>query len=84
MGERLPGAGALAGALLLGFVAYGLSIFCYIHAQRHLGAAKTSAWYAIAPFVGAALSCLVFWQLPTGRFFLALGVMGLGAYFAQE
>ena len=36
-------------ALLLGFVAYGLSIFTYIRAQHYLGAAKTSAFYAFAP-----------------------------------
>ena len=38
--------------LLLGFVAYGLSIYFYVYAQRDLGAAKTSAYYAIAPFIG--------------------------------
>jgi len=43
-------------ALLLGFLAYGMSIFFYIYAQRYLGAAKTSAYYAIAPFIGAGLS----------------------------
>jgi drug/metabolite transporter (DMT)-like permease len=43
-------------ALVLGFIAYGLSIFLYVKAQRDLGAAKTSAYYAIAPFVGSLLS----------------------------
>ena len=38
--------------LLLGFVAYGLSIYFYVYAQRYLGAAKTSAYYAISPFIG--------------------------------
>lgn len=42
--------------LFLGFVAYGLSIFLYVRAQSVLGAAKTSAYYATAPFVGAFLS----------------------------
>ena len=42
--------------LLLGFVAYGLSIFTYVRAQKTLGAVKTSAFYAIAPFAGAVLS----------------------------
>jgi drug/metabolite transporter (DMT)-like permease len=40
-------------ALGLGFVAYGLSIFFYIYAQRYLGAARTSAYYAVSPFLGA-------------------------------
>ncbi len=50
IGEPLPKLGAVAAALLLGFVAYGLSIFCYVRAQNALGAAKTSAYYAVAPF----------------------------------
>ncbi len=50
--ETMPGPWYLAAILLLGFVAYGLSIFLYVRAQNSLGAAKTSAYYAIAPFVG--------------------------------
>ena len=58
LGERLPAALPLLGALLLGFVAYGLSILLYLYAQRGLGAARTSAYYALAPFFwcGAVLS----------------------------
>lgn len=58
-GERFPSLLYVAYALLLGFVAYGLSIFLYVRAQKELGAAKTSAYYAIAPFVGALLSFVV-------------------------
>ena len=46
-------------ALLLGFVAYGLSIFFYVYAQRYLGAARTSAYYAISPFLGVLLSLVI-------------------------
>ena len=69
-------------ALLLGFFAYGLSIFFYIRAQRELGAARTSAYYAIAPFVGAALSMAVFNDNLPLKFFVALVIMGGGAYLA--
>ena len=48
VGETLPSARYIILAMLLGFVAYGLSIFLYIRAQRDLGAAKTSAYYAVA------------------------------------
>ncbi len=68
--------------LLLGFVAYGLSIFFYVQAQRELGAAKTSAYYAIAPFVGTALSLVIFRALPNITFFIALAIMIVGAYLA--
>ena len=60
LGEQFVGVGYLALALLLGFVAYGLSIFFYIRAQGIIGAAKTSAYYAVAPFIGTFLSFVIF------------------------
>jgi len=69
-------------ALLLGFVAYGLSIFFYIRAQRELGAARTSAYYAAAPFIGVLLAWLVLREAVTGTFLAALLIMGLGTYLA--
>jgi len=44
------------------FVAYGLSIFFYVSAQRYLGAARTSAFYAVGPFIGVALSFPFVWN----------------------
>lgn len=67
--------------LLLGFVAYGLSIFTYVRAQRDLGAAKTSAFYAVAPFVGSFLSFVFVGEKLTWQFLLALLIMILGTYF---
>lgn len=69
-------------ALLLGFFAYGLSIYFYILAQRELGAARTSAYYAAAPFIGVGLSFIVFRQPITASFIAALVIMVFGAYFA--
>ncbi len=69
-------------ALLLGFVAYGLSIYFYISAQRTLGAARTSAYYAVAPFIGVLLSIIIFGQKMTWSFIIALTIMIIGAYFA--
>ncbi|HOM64153.1 MAG TPA: DMT family transporter [Dysgonamonadaceae bacterium] len=70
-------------ALALGFVAYGLSIYFYVSAQRKLGAAKTSAYYAVAPFVGAAFSLLILHEKPGINFLVALIIMGIGTYFAS-
>lgn len=81
-GERIPALHFIPVALLLGFVAYGLSIFFYVYAQRKLGAAKTSAYYAVAPFIGAAMSLLIFRELPGLSFWAALLMMGAGAYLA--
>ena len=72
---------SMVAALALGFVAYGLSIYFYISAQRNLGAARTSAYYAAAPFFGVMLSFLFFRTSPAPLFLLALAVMLLGTYF---
>ena len=82
IGEPLPALPFVLTALLLGFVAYGLSIFFYVYAQRKLGAAKTSAYYAVAPFIGVILSLLIFREWPSPSFWAALLIMILGAYFA--
>lgn len=59
LGEKILEVKCIVAVMILGFVAYGLSIFLYIRAQRDLGAAKTSAYYAVAPFVGSFLSFAV-------------------------
>lgn len=64
--------------LLLGFIAYGLSIFTYIRVQKTLGAAKTSAYYAVAPFIGAFLSFVLLKEALTSAYIIALVVMIAG------
>lgn len=83
IGEKVNNILYIAVALLLGFFAYGLSIFFYIYAQRDLGAAKTSAYYAISPFIGVGLSLIIFRELPTFSFVIALAIMIIGMYFAS-
>lgn len=86
-GERLPegaSVGYLFAALALGFVSFGLSNFFYIYAQRKLGAAKTSTYYAVSPFIGTALSFIIFRQIPTIAFIVALVIMLAGAFLAAR
>ncbi len=71
-------------ALLLGFVSNGLSILFYIRAQRVLGAAMTSAYYAISPFVGALLSFVVLGEQLQLIFAAASILMAAGTYFAVK
>lgn len=78
--EPLPAWLPAMWALGLGFVAYGLSIALYIYAQRELGAAKTSAYYAVAPFIGVALSLAIFREIPSTGFIAALLVMIAGTW----
>ncbi|MEG0835645.1 MAG: DMT family transporter [Christensenellaceae bacterium] len=82
LGETTTNVWYILAALLLGFVAYGLSIFFYIYAQRELGAAKTSAYYAVAPFIGVILSLVIFKEVPGLYFVLAVVIMIGGTYFA--
>ena len=84
IGERFAPVWLLGMAMLLGFVAYGLSIYYYTYAQRVIGAARTSAYYAIAPFIGAALSMLVLRERPDWIFFVALALMLVGARLASK
>lgn len=79
LGESLPEIRYIATALILGFFAYGLSIFLYIKAQKYLGAAKTSAYYATTPFIGAALSLMILQENLSEHYFLALAIMLLGS-----
>ena len=79
--EAFPGMRYIAVALVLGFVAYGLSIFLYVRAQNTLGAAKTSAYYAINPFVGAFLSFVFLKERLSIIYLIALVIMFAGSAF---
>lgn len=77
--EAMPEIRYIIAALLLGFVAYGLSIFLYVRAQSAIGAAKTSAYYATAPFIGAFLSFVFLHEKLSSTYLLSLLIMVAGA-----
>ena len=83
-GERILHLWTIPAVLLLGFVAYGLSIYFYVYAQRILGAARTSAYYAVAPFIGVFLSLLIFREVPGLLFIAALILMIVGAWLSSQ
>ena len=83
IGERVTIVWSVFAVLGVGFVAYGLSIFFYVHAQRLLGAARTSAYYAIAPFIGTLLSLAVFREIPPYTYYIALALMAAGAWLCS-
>ena len=78
-GESIPELKYVLCALLLGFVAYGLSIFFYIKAQSEIGAAKTSAYYAVAPFMGTFISYVFLKEKLTVYYLPALVIMLIGS-----
>ena len=84
IGERITVVWSIFAVLAGGFVAYGLSIFFYVYAQRLLGAARTSAYYAVAPFIGTLLSLVIFRDVPPVTYFIALVLMLIGAWLCAE
>ena len=84
LGEAFPMWRHLVILLMLGFVAYGLSIFFYTHAQRGIGAAKTSTYYALAPFIGAFLSVIILSEPIGWIIIVATIVMAVGCWLAAR
>lgn len=81
-GSSLPSLVSGMLAMLLGFASYGLSILSYVAAQRGLGAARTSAYYAVGPFIGVMVAWVLFGQMPGVRFVAALVLMALGSWLS--
>lgn len=83
IGERIEALWSIVAVLCVGFVAYGLSIYFYVYAQRLLGAARTSAYYAVAPFIATILSLIIFREIPDVTYFVALVLMIVGAWLSS-
>ena len=84
IGEKFSSVGWIVATMQLGFLSYGLSIYYYTYAQRVIGAARTSAYYAVAPFIGAVLSMLILGERPELLFFIALVIMFAGTFIASK
>lgn len=79
-GAKLPSVSGLAGAGLLGFLSYGVSLTLFVLALRHIGTARTGAYFSTAPFIGAALSLVVLHEPASFLFWIAGGLMVLGVW----
>ena len=79
-GATLPSGAAIASGLALGLVAYGVSLVLYLRAMRELGAARTAAYFGLAPFAGAAIAVVAFGDPLTLRLAAAGGLMALGVW----
>lgn len=79
LGAHLPGPPTLLAAGGVGFVGYGVSLVFFVLALRHLGTARTGAYFSTAPFIGALLAVLMFsepvgWRLATAAVLMAIGL----------
>jgi drug/metabolite transporter (DMT)-like permease len=79
LGDPFPALKTILGALILGFVSYGLSTMLFIRSMRGLGAARTSALYGTAPLAGVILSIMLFDESPSFFFIIAAILMIGGA-----
>lgn len=79
-GAVLPDAGPLAASLVVGFLGYGLSLTLFVVALRTLGTARTGAYFSVAPLFGVLIALALWPQPPSGRFWAAALLMGLGVW----
>ncbi len=80
MGVHLP---TLTGSVIagcVGFVGYGLSLALFVYALRDLGTSRTSAYFSVAPFVGALVAFLFLDEPFTVAIMIAGGLMGWGVW----
>ena len=59
LGASMPALPNLAGAMMVGLLAYGVSLALFVVGLRHLGTARTGAYFSVAPFFGALLAVLM-------------------------
>ena len=80
MGATLPAWSGVGSAMALGFVSYGLGLVLFIIALRHLGTARTGAYYGTAPFIGALLATIILGTPLTPILIMAGLLMAFGAW----
>lgn len=79
LGASMPALSNLAGAMVIGFFAYGVSLTLFVVGLRHLGAARTGAYFSVAPFFGALVGVLMGEEI-TIPLVVSGGLMGLGIW----
>jgi drug/metabolite transporter (DMT)-like permease len=79
-GAHLPALGPIAGAGIVGFFGYGVSLVLFVLALRHLGTARTGAYFSTAPFLGAALALILFREPITIPLLGAAVLMAIGVW----
>ncbi|MBR8144757.1 DMT family transporter [Burkholderia sp. AU19243] len=79
-GATLPAVPVAAAAMLTGLGGYGISLVLFVVALRHLGSARTGAYFSVAPLFGVVLSLLIWPVLPSFAFWIAAALMALGIW----
>jgi drug/metabolite transporter (DMT)-like permease len=79
-GAAWPDVSVFAAACVLGITGYGISLALFVRALRELGAARTSAYFSTAPFIGALVAAPLFAEPVSAALLIAAGLMGLGVW----
>jgi len=79
-GASFPSIPAILGAGIVGFLGYGLSLALFVLALRHLGTARTGAYFSTAPFFGTAAAVVALGEPVTVQLLAAAGLMGVGVW----
>lgn len=80
LGATWPGTSTLASAAVLGFLSYGASLVLFVVALRHLGTARTGAYFSVAPFFGALLGVVMLGERVTPVLLVAGLLMAVGVW----
>jgi drug/metabolite transporter (DMT)-like permease len=80
LGLSLPEPALVAEAAGVGFLGYGLSLALFVLALRELGAARTGAYFAVAPFFGAIVAVAILGDAVTPQLCIAAALMGFGLW----
>jgi drug/metabolite transporter (DMT)-like permease len=80
LGAQLPTVGVLAAGAVVGLFGIGVSLVMFMLGLRHLGTARTGAYFSLAPFIGALLALAVFGEGLTLQLFGAAALMGIGLW----
>lgn len=78
LGAAWPGAAPVLGAALVGFFSYGTSLTLFVVALRHLGTARTGAYFSVAPFFGALMALALLHEPVTVALLLGGTLMAVG------
>jgi drug/metabolite transporter (DMT)-like permease len=80
LGDRLPDVSTTLAVATVGVLGYGVSLALFVLALRHLGSARTGAYFSTAPFIAAALSLILLRETPGVFFWGAAGLMAIGVW----
>ncbi len=80
LGSVLPPFGVLGAAAVVGFAGYGVSLVLFVVALRHIGTARTGAYFSLAPFFGGVIAVLVLGEPVTVQIVAAGSLMALGVW----